>query len=46
MHIGVIIVGGFVSPKEHNLNPDNIAKKTWEWFSLPIDKQPFEVEIL
>ncbi|KAH8669352.1 hypothetical protein BGZ61DRAFT_321007, partial [Ilyonectria robusta] len=31
VHIGVIIVGGFVSPEEHNRNPDNIAKKTWEW---------------
>ncbi|KAH7142848.1 hypothetical protein B0J13DRAFT_503209 [Dactylonectria estremocensis] len=46
VHIGVMIVGGFVSPEEPNRNPDNIAKKTWEWYSQPIEKQPFEVEIL
>ncbi|KAH6873829.1 hypothetical protein B0T10DRAFT_234472 [Thelonectria olida] len=46
VRIGVIIVGGFVSPEEPNRNPDNIGEKTWEWFSQPVDKQPFEVEIL
>ena len=46
VHIGVMIVGGFVTPEEPNRNPDNIAKLTWEWFSQPVEKQPFEVEIL
>jgi short-subunit dehydrogenase len=46
VRIGVMIVGGFVSPEEPSRNPDNIASKTWEWFSQPIEKQPFEVEIL
>ncbi len=41
-----MIVGGYVTPEEPNRNPDNIAKVTWQWYSQPVEKQPFEVEIL
>ncbi|KAI5458822.1 hypothetical protein BGZ63DRAFT_416374 [Mariannaea sp. PMI_226] len=44
--IGAMIVGGPVSPEEPSRNPDNIAKKTWEWYASSHETRPFEVEIL
>lgn len=41
--LGLINVGGIVSPEEKNLNSSNIADKTWQWYSE--DKPGFEVVI-
>lgn len=46
VHIGVISVGGQVSPEAKTCNPSNIANRTWEWLSLPREEQTFEVRIL
>jgi NAD(P)-dependent dehydrogenase (short-subunit alcohol dehydrogenase family) len=43
VHVGMIVVGGQVSPDAETLNPSNIAEKTWEWYNNTKD---FEVEIL
>ncbi|KAK3934525.1 hypothetical protein QBC46DRAFT_399542 [Diplogelasinospora grovesii] len=42
VHIGLINVGGPVSPTDTERSPSNIAAKTWEWFS---DGESFEVLI-
>lgn len=46
VHIGVISVGGAVSPEAKNLNSTAIAARTWDWFSQPRGSQTFEVRIL
>ncbi|KAF9876885.1 short-chain dehydrogenase reductase sdr [Colletotrichum karsti] len=45
VYIGLINVGGPVSHDHEVWNPDNIAKKSWEWFSQIKDKPSFEVKI-
>ncbi|KAM0816683.1 putative short-chain alcohol [Seiridium cardinale] len=45
VHLGLVNVGGPVTPEHETLNPTNIASKTWEWFSLPREDQTFEVLI-
>jgi hypothetical protein len=32
VHIGLVSVEGAVAPENKNLNPVNIAQKTWEFF--------------
>lgn len=41
--LGLINVGGRVSPEAKSLNPTNIANKTWEWFTQ--ENPGFEVVI-
>ncbi|OTB00858.1 hypothetical protein M426DRAFT_26205 [Hypoxylon sp. CI-4A] len=43
--IGLITVGGQVSPEDKVFNPTNIAAKTWEWFSEPRSNATLEVLI-
>lgn len=45
VQIGVISVGGYVTPEEEYLNPTNIAQKTWGWFSEWKETRDFEVLI-
>ncbi|KAK3367773.1 hypothetical protein B0H63DRAFT_405091 [Podospora didyma] len=45
VHIGVIVVGGPVSPDHEAWNPENIAAKTWEWFLRAKEEPSFEVLI-
>jgi len=45
VHIGVVNVGGPVSPDHEAWNPDNIAQKTWEWYEDAKETPSFEVEI-
>ncbi|KAK0631238.1 hypothetical protein B0T14DRAFT_400349, partial [Immersiella caudata] len=45
VHVGVINVGGPVSPDHEAWNPDNIAEKTWGWFEGVKGKESFEVVI-
>jgi NAD(P)-dependent dehydrogenase (short-subunit alcohol dehydrogenase family) len=45
VHIGLINVGGQVSPDDKVYNPPNIAAKAWEWFSQLKEKPSFEVLI-
>lgn len=40
--IGLVNVGGQVSPEAKNVNPTNIAEKAWEWYS---ESKEFEVII-
>ncbi|GJN80244.1 hypothetical protein PLIIFM63780_003769 [Purpureocillium lilacinum] len=42
VHIGVIAVGGPVSPSSATLNPTNIAARAWDFFN----QDDFEIEIL
>jgi hypothetical protein len=43
--VGLINVGGQVSPDAEVHNPTNIAEKTWEWFSKSKQDKAFEVLI-
>jgi len=45
VHIGLLSVGGIVSPEAKNLNPDNIADKAWQLYKQPKDKWEREIEI-
>lgn len=45
VHVGVINVGGPVSPEEEERNPTNIAARTWEWFERAKEHPSFEVEV-
>ncbi|KEY74718.1 hypothetical protein S7711_05467 [Stachybotrys chartarum IBT 7711] len=45
VHIGLINVGGPVSPESEVHNPRNIASKAWDWFSELKEKPSFEVLI-
>lgn len=45
VHIGLINVGGIVSPEEHQRNPTNIALRAWDWFSRSKESPTFEVKI-
>ncbi|TDZ51508.1 17-beta-hydroxysteroid dehydrogenase 13 [Colletotrichum trifolii] len=45
VHIGLINVGGQVSPEHETWNPSNIAQKTWGWFFQIKEKPSFEVVI-
>lgn len=45
LHVGLINVGGQVSPTDKVWNPTNIASKTWEWFAESKEKSTFEVII-
>ncbi|GJN66302.1 hypothetical protein PLICBS_000319 [Purpureocillium lilacinum] len=42
VHVGVIAVGGPVSPSSATLNPTNIAARAWDFFN----QDDFEIEIL
>lgn len=44
VHVGLIVVGGVVTPEHKTLNPTNIAAETWKWFNE--DKPALEVSIL
>lgn len=43
--VGLINVGGQVSPDHEIHNPANIAAKSWEWFSQWKEHKSFEVQI-
>ncbi|KAI0481315.1 NAD(P)-binding protein [Xylariaceae sp. FL0804] len=43
--VGLINVGGPVSPSDEVWNPQNIASQAWEWFAQPQKDRPFEVKI-
>lgn len=43
--LGLINVGGPVSPDAEVHNPTNIAEKAWEWFSKSKEQKSFEVHI-
>ncbi|KAK7756777.1 hypothetical protein SLS62_001220 [Diatrype stigma] len=45
LHVGLINVGGPVSPADEVWNPTNIAVKAWDWFSKPKEESTFEVII-
>lgn len=45
IHVGLINVGGPVSPEDKVWNPTNIACKAWDWFLQSKDKPTFEVLI-
>ena len=45
VHIGMINVGGPVSPDHKDWNPTNIAAKAWEWFSGLKEQDSLEVLI-
>ena len=46
VHVGLVVVGGAVSPTNETLNPSNIAGRTWELFDQDKGRQTLEVEIL
>jgi hypothetical protein len=33
LHIGLVLVGGYVSDDAKNLNPTSIAEHTWDFFN-------------
>jgi NAD(P)-dependent dehydrogenase (short-subunit alcohol dehydrogenase family) len=43
--VGLINVGGQVSPDHEIYNPTNIAEKAWKWFSESKQNKSFEVQI-
>lgn len=43
--VGLINVGGPVSPDHPTRNPSNIAAKTWDWFAGLKEEPSFEVLI-
>ncbi|KAH6646953.1 hypothetical protein BKA67DRAFT_524548 [Truncatella angustata] len=45
VHLGLINVGGPVSPEHDTLNPTNIADRAWDWFSQLKENPQFEVKI-
>lgn len=45
VHLGLINVGGPVSPEAETWNPTNIAAKAWEWFEKSREEPTFEVVI-
>lgn len=45
VHVGLINVGGQVSPEHEVHNPTNIAAKAWDWFSKSKEEPTLEVLI-
>lgn len=45
VYIGIVNVGGIVSPDHEAWNPPNIAAKAWEWFAQLKENPTFEVKI-
>ncbi|KKY32255.1 putative short-chain alcohol [Diaporthe ampelina] len=45
VHLGLINVGGPVSPEHETWNPANIATKAWDWFAKSREEPTFEVLI-
>lgn len=45
IHLGLINVGGQVSPEHETWNPTNIAAKAWDWFDKSRAEPTFEVLI-
>ncbi|KAG6367150.1 hypothetical protein INS49_001333 [Diaporthe citri] len=45
VHLGLINVGGQVSPEHETLNPTNAAPKAWDWFAKSREEPTFEVLI-
>ena len=45
VHIGLVLVGGIVSPDAKVVNPPAIAKKVWDFFDDEAEKNPLEVEM-
>lgn len=45
VHLGLINVGGPVSPEHETWNPTNIAAKAWDWFAKSRAEPTFEVFI-
>ena len=45
VHIGLINVGGPVSPEHETWNPTNIAAQAWAWFEESKVNSTFEVKI-
>jgi methylmalonyl-CoA mutase cobalamin-binding subunit len=45
VHIGLVVVGGPVSPNNKKLNPVHIAEKTWELYAQEKGAWTLEVEI-
>jgi hypothetical protein len=45
VNVGLVCIGGQVSPESKILNPSNLAKETWDFFDNQIAKDKLEVEI-
>ena len=45
VHIGLVSVGGVVSPDAKNLNPENIAEQAYKLYMQPRASWEREVEI-
>lgn len=45
VNLGLINVGGQVSPEHETWNPRNIAEKAWDWYSGYKQNPAFEVII-
>ena len=45
VQVGLITVGGPVSPTAETWSPKNIAARAWEWFAQSKTHPAFEVEI-
>jgi NAD(P)-dependent dehydrogenase (short-subunit alcohol dehydrogenase family) len=45
IHLGLINIGGPVSPSHKLWNPKNIALQAWEWFANSKTSPRFEVKI-
>lgn len=46
IHVGLVLVGGNVSPEKKELNPPRIAEKTWELFDQERAQWELEVTII
>jgi short-subunit dehydrogenase len=46
IHVGLVLVGGIVSPEAKVLNPTNIAKVAWDFFNREPADWDLEVSIL
>ena len=45
VHVGLLSIGGVVSPDAKNLSPENIADRAWSWYKQPREKWAREEEI-
>ena len=45
VNVGLVCIGGQVSPQQKVLNPGNIAEVTWDFFDKETAKDKLEVEI-
>lgn len=45
VHVGLLSIGGVVSPDAKNLSPENIADRAWAWYKQPKGHWEREEEI-